>query len=155
LEEISSLLLQIREDKPLPTDIDSIIEEYNALEGEIRIELNSLTPQQKQDTIKELQGYKKIIDDCQKRRLLGSGKSTSLNPDADQRSVDQHQRNMERLHKSRQQLHQAELDSEQTIENLDKQTEQMNRINHNLQTNQQELSTSTRLLNHMNKWWRG
>lgn len=148
--------MEVREDKPLPKNIDEIIEDYNALESEIRIELNSLTAQQRQDTVKELQGYKKTVDAIQKRRLLGSGgASTSLNPEADQRQVDQHQRNMERLHKSREQLHQAEQDSEQTIENLDKQTEQMQRVNANLATNQQELSTSTRLLNHMNKWWRG
>lgn len=156
MDEIHHLLLEIHDDKPLPKNIEEIVEDYNALESEIRIELNSLTPQQKQEVIKELQGYKQTIDSTNKRRLLGSGNaSTGQYQEADQRSVDQHNRNMERLHKSRQQLHQAELDSQQTIENLDKQTEQMQRINNNLQTNQEELSTSTRLLNHMNKWWRG
>jgi uncharacterized protein (DUF3084 family) len=80
---------------------------------------------------------------------------SSETSEMDQDAVQQHDRNMTRLHQARQQLHTAEMTSHATIEKLDRQSEQMRGVNQNLHQNQQELSSSNKLLNHMNKWWRG
>eukprot|EP00461_Guttulinopsis_vulgaris_P001909 UN01910 len=158
LEQIRELLDEAPEHKPLPKNVEEILEDYQQLEDEIRIELPSLTPQQRQEAVKELQGYKQAINTIKQRMLTGSStanQNTRFNAaEADQYALSQHERNMQRLQKSREQLHQTEQISHQTIENLNQQTEQMHRINNNLQTNNQELSTSNKLLNHMNKWWR-
>lgn len=158
LEEIRQLLDQAPDHKPLPKELDEILEDCQQLEEEIRIELQSLTNQQRQEVVKELQGYKQQINAIKQRMLTGNSAAGAnagyTSEDADQYALSQHERNMQRLQKSQQQLHQTEQTSHQTIEALNRQTEQMNRINNNLQTNQQELSTSNKLLNHMNKWWR-
>jgi orotidine-5'-phosphate decarboxylase len=137
---------------------DQIVLEKKVKEAEKEIQEVKLrlvtvnNKQQKDNYLEQINYYQKKINRYSKSLLTGSGQSSknSCRP-----AEEKGQESLEILKKSQAQLAATEVVGKNTLTNLQEQKEKIKKINENCRQINDELAYSTKLVNSINKWYRG
>ena len=121
----------------------------------MKIEIHSVSNKAKKDEyLAKISQYNTQLAKYRKSLLTGAGSGSTLkstNKTSEQRSQD----SLELLKKSNQQLAETEAVGIDTLQHLGKQRETIQNSRNKLKETNDNLTYSNKLLNRMNKWWRG
>uniref|UniRef100_A0A0A9YGR3 Vesicle transport v-SNARE N-terminal domain-containing protein n=1 Tax=Lygus hesperus TaxID=30085 RepID=A0A0A9YGR3_LYGHE len=152
VEEIEHLLARISKDdkQPLPDDVDRVVDELSEVLEQLKIEVHSIISVETRTQIaQKIRTFEQELASIKLRMMQGGASQTPLDDD------ERHEINMNRLRSAHSQLLESELVADDTLTRLHEQEDILRRTVANVRDTNTELNTSTRLLNRMNKWWRG
>lgn len=120
---------------------------------QIKIEIHSVSNQEKKDGyLSKIQQYNTLLAKYRKSLLTSS---ITINHGNNKTSEQRSQESLALLQKSNQQLAETEAIGIDTLQHLGKQRETIQASIDKLKKTNDNLTLSNKLLNRMNRWWRG
>jgi len=135
-----------------PDAIDDDLKEAEDTLAQMKIELHTVSNKQKKDDyIIKMQNYNKLIAKYRKQSLTTSTASINGNR-APLSATEKNAQSLEVLKKAHAQLAETEEVGVGVLSNLAKQKETIRKVQGNLNTTNEQLGYSNKLLNRMGKW---
>jgi len=121
----------------------------------LRVAISSVPESQRAAVQQQLRAYTERLQSVKRRLLFGGDSGGGAADDRSLTEEERHEANMARLYEASRQLAQNEETALNIRQQLAQQRDVLERATGNARTINNEMTTSSKLLTSMSKWWRG